>query len=142
MRSVQDFRIGVGRNSLKKFDVKVLICLKHICGSLVGKPHVTVGRNRFVGEENINPLCFSCGGPSVKKPWRGRQEAQLYYFRGWSVPNADVGSCWLRAESLVKGGGNIVCVYCMLLRLNPGVRGAHPTGQLPGTDTLSSITRV
>ena len=48
-----------------------------------------------------------------------------------------VGSCWLRAEILVKGGGNIACVYCMLLRLNPGVRGAHPTGQLPGTDTLS-----
>ena len=43
---------------------------------------------------------------------------------------------------MIKAGEKIVCVYCMLLLLNPGVRGEHPTDQLPGRATLPSVINV
>ena len=33
---------------------------------------------------------------------------------------------------MFKASGNIVCVYCMLFRLNPGVRGEHPSASFQG----------
>ena len=53
-----------------------------------------------------------------------------------------VGGGGLGQRALFKAGRNIVCVYCMLLRLNPRVRGEHSTGQLLGTDILPLVTRV
>ena len=66
------------------------------------------------GGKNINPLYVSRGGSPVKKPWKEREEAQLYYFRGCSAPNAEgrvvVGEG--RESCLRVVGISSVCIVC------------------------------
>ena len=114
------------------------ICLKHFCGPLVGKPHLhNRGMQSFqAGGKNINPLYILRGGPAVKKPWREREEAQLYYLCGCSAPNAEgrvvVGegreSC-LRVVEISS-----VCIVCCFDCI-PGCEGSTPPaifqGQIP-----------
>ena len=47
---------------------------------LANPTSVSAGSNYFTGQENINLLFVSCSGTSIKKQWRERQGAQLYYF--------------------------------------------------------------
>ena len=64
-------------------------------------------------------------------------------FLSFGVPQMHtVGWWWVWARVLFKAGWNIVSVYCMLLWLNPGVRGEHPTSQLLETVSLPSVTCV
>ena len=69
------------------------ICLNTFVADWLASPtSVTVGHNRFAGGENINLLCVSCSGPSVKKPWRETQEATALF-------------SWLECPKCRGGGG-------------------------------------
>ena len=103
---------------------------------LASPTSITAGCNRFTREENINPLFVSCGGLSLKKPCRERQEAQLYYFCGRSAPNAD--------SRLVLGQGResclrpveissvyIVCSFGLIPEYKRSMPPASFQGQIP-----------
>ena len=111
---------------------------------------------RFMGGENINPLMLRVvdlllrnhGGRDRRTFCSETMEGEtggLTIPFSWllGVPQIQtIGGGGLGQRALFKSSGNIVCVYCMLLPLNPRVRGEHPTGQLPGTDTLPLVTCV
>ena len=77
---------SVGRFSLQEFNIWylmmkcVFIISIFVAHWLASSTSNSVTRDHFPGVENINLLFVSCSGPSVKKQWRERQEAQVYYF--------------------------------------------------------------
>ena len=105
---------------------------------------IRVSVARFMGRENIHLLMLHVVDLLLGNPGgRDRRPNYTIFVVACCAPNTDSRWWWVRAErALFKAGANIVCVYNMLLQLNPRVRGEHPNGHLPGTDTLPLVTQV
>ena len=89
---------------------------------------IRVSVGRFIGGENIHPLMLSVVDLLLgNHGGRDKKPTILFSWLLGVLQIQTVGGGGLGQRALFKAGGNIVCVYSMLLQLNPRVRGEHPT---------------